>query len=140
MAKQRRILGGIYAIPLPDKTFAFGRLYYEQLAIFKGRSTDMNNIPDFEIDFFVGVFNEFLTDGEWPRVGKIPFTEDESIWTPPQFIEEIGRPGNYSIYYKGEMRKATKKECLGLEQCSVWGRNHVVDRLMGDNSWTKICT
>lgn len=140
MAKQKEIIGGIYAIPLPDGTFAFGRLYREGLAIFKKRSTDMNNIPDFEVDFYVGVYKDVLTDGKWPLVGTIPFKENEDIWAPPMFIEDMLRPGNYEIYHKGNIRKSTKEECIGLEYCAVWARNHVVDRLMGDPIWTKICT
>lgn len=141
MAKQQKQrLGNIYAIPLPDGTYAFGREYKERLAIAKGRKKDISDIPDFsEIDFFVGVYNDVLTDGEWPIVGNIPFKEDEDIWTPATYIEDQLKPGNYSIYYKGEMRKATKEECLDMEVTAVWDRWHVEERLMGIDTWTQIC-
>lgn len=141
MAKrQREKLGNIYAIPLPDGTFAFGRLHRERLAIAKERANDMYDIPDFKnIDFYVGVYKDVLSDGVWPKVGNIPFDNDGDAWTPQTFIEDILKPGNFEIYYKGKIRKATKDECLGLEVTAVWDREHVVDRLMGINTWTKIC-
>lgn len=142
MAKQRRKLGNIYAIPLPNGTFAFGREYTSGLAIAKGRYNNIKNIPDFSdknIDFFVSVYYNYLTDGEWPKVGNIPFEECENSWGPPTYIEDKMKPGHYQIYYNDEIKEATKEECIGLEVTAAWSRCHVVDRLMGNDKWTEIC-
>lgn len=81
--RQKEKLGNIYAIPLPDKTFAFGRLYKERLAIAKERSDNINSFPDFKnIDLFVGVYKDVLTDREWPIVGNILFEDGEDMWSP----------------------------------------------------------
>ena len=76
--RQRPKLGDIFSIPLPDNTYAFGRLHNEgRLAIYKERSRDMNRIPESgEYDFFVCVYSNVLTDGEWPKVGNIPFKHE----------------------------------------------------------------
>lgn len=139
--RQQQKLGNIYAIPLPDNTFAFGRQYKEfSLAIYKERSKNKDDIPqNKEIDFFVGVYRDLLTDGEWPKVDNIPFDNEDDVWPPKTFIKDQLKPDNYEIYYKGEIVKATKKECLGLEVTAAWDRQHVVDRLMGNDTWTEIC-
>lgn len=141
MAKgQRRKLGNIYAIPLPDGTYAFGRLHKGVVvAIAKEKSLNMNDIPDFRnIDFFVSVYNDVLTDGEWPKVGYMPFSEGEDIIGPKTYIYD-NVADRYEIYYDGVITIVPKEECLGLEVTAVWDRHHVVDRLMGNDKWTKIC-
>ncbi|MBD5426469.1 MAG: hypothetical protein HDR38_02795 [Treponema sp.] len=112
------------------------------MAIEKRRKEDMHDIPDFtQIDFYVSVYNDVLTDCLWPKVTNVPFKDDEENYPPNTYIEDQMKPGNYEIYDKktGEIRKATKQECLGMEETAVWDRNHVVDRLMGIDTWTKIC-
>ena len=138
---QRRKLGNVYAIPLPNGKFAYGREYRDAgFAISKFQSDEIVKNPDFsEIDFFVAVYNRVLTCGEWPKVGNYPFEDEEEAWIPPTYIEDQIKPGNYEIYHKGLIRKATKAECIGLEVCAVWDSNHVIDRLMGNDIWTKIC-
>jgi hypothetical protein len=76
------------------------------------------------------VYKSCLTDGEWAVVGNIPFVSDDDAWQPPQYMKDIFT-GAYSIYEHGEVRPSTEQECKGLELCSVWARNHVIDRLMG---------
>ncbi len=137
---QRRKLGNVYAIPLPNGEYAYGREHKECLAISKFRSKEIISNPDFsEIDFFVAVYYDVLTCGDWPKVCNYPFKDDEDIWGPPTYIRDPIKPDNYEIYYKGEIRKATKQKCIGLERCAVWDSNHVIDRLMGNDIWTDIC-
>ena len=71
------------AIPLPDNTYAFGRLFKEYtLAIFKERKNIMNEIPkESDYDFFVTVYRYVICDGEWPVVGNIPFENEDDAWT-----------------------------------------------------------
>ncbi|GMO57643.1 MAG: hypothetical protein Ta2G_17450 [Termitinemataceae bacterium] len=133
MGRRRLKLGDIYAIPLPDGAFAFGRLYEEYaLAIYKERTKDINILPkSLEYDFFVGVYSDLLKDGEWVVVGNIPFANDEDAWTPPTFIKDPIN-GKFSLYHHGKITPATREECEGLEVASAWDRHHVIDRLMGD--------
>jgi hypothetical protein len=144
MKKKKPKLGDIIAIPLPDGSYAFGRLYKEgTLAIFKERAKDINEIPD-EIpekngyEFFVTVYRDLLSDGQWTVVGNIPFDNDDDAWRPPSYIKDALN-GNFSIYEHGEIRPASEQQCKGLEATAVWDRNHLVDRLMGNDKWTMIC-
>jgi hypothetical protein len=129
---KRLRLGDIYAIPLPNNTYAFGRLHKEYaLAIYKEHTHDINVLPkSLEYDFYVNVYADLLKDGEWPVVGTIPFEDEHDAWPPPGFIKDPIN-GKFSLYEHGEIRPATHEECMGLEAAAVWDRNHVVDRLMG---------
>ena len=138
--KQRIKLGNVYAIPLPNGEVAYARQYRERLAISKFRSKEIVPNPSFsKIDFFVGVYNDVLTCGKWPIVCNYLFLSEDEAWTPPIYIQDVLNPETFEIYYKGEIRKASKKECIGLERCAIWDENHVIDRLMGLDTWTEIC-
>lgn len=47
------------------------------------------------------------------------------------FMEDQINPGNFSLYNpnSGEITKATKEECYGLERASVWEGIERVDRI-----------
>lgn len=139
---QERKTGNIYGIPLPNGFYAFGRLLNDlnTLAVAKGREKDINSIPDFkDIDFCVAVYNDVLTDGEWPVLSNIPFKDDEDDNPPLQYMKDSVTKA-YKVYYPdGTIKEAHKEDCIGLERVAAWDRNHVVERLMGDDSFTDIC-
>jgi len=120
------------AIPLPDGTCAFGRLYKEYtLAVYKERSASIHDIPDTpEYDFFVTVYRDVITDGQWPVVGSVPFAREDDAWRPPTYMQDIFT-GKFSRYFHGEITPSTERQCAGLELTAVWDREHVIDRLMG---------
>jgi hypothetical protein len=137
--KRRKLkLGDVYAIPLPDGNYAFGRTFWDgAIAIYEYISTNIEELPPTEnYQFIVGVYEHVLKSGEWPVVDNRPFNNDEEIWPPPTcVIDSIS--GEYSIYYKGEFREAKKSDCEGLEVATVWGAEHIIDRIMGDDKWHK---
>ena len=132
MKRKKTKLGDIFAIPLPNGTYAFGRLYKEYtLAIYKIRAENINTIPEKDdYDFFVGVYRDVLTDGQWPVIGNIPFIDDSDSWRPPTYMKDIFT-GKFSIYHYGEVKPASEQECKGLELTATWDRQHLIDRLMG---------
>lgn len=135
MAKRVK-LGDIYAIPLPNGEFAFGRVFNDAcIAIYKNTSTSIKDIPQTEdYQFIVGVYKDVLTSGKWEKVANRPFDNSDESWPSPMFVlDRIS--GEYSIYHKGEMKKSTKEECADLEEAAVWDAHHIVDRIMGDNKW-----
>jgi hypothetical protein len=136
---KRKKLGDIFAIPLPNGKYAFGRLHSDySLAIY---DTFGNSLDDWEnchkYQFFVTVESIALRDGKWPIVGNRPFAENEDIHDPPQYMKDIFT-GKFSIYHRGKITPARYEDCVGMERTAVWGRNHVVDRLMGIDKWTDI--
>lgn len=131
-------LGDIYAIPLPNGKYAFGRVFKEtSIAVYKQIGGTIEEVPKMEdYQFIVGVYKDVLQDGKWLKVGNRPFKNDDDAWVPPQcVIDKI--TGSYSTYYKGEFKPSSKSECEGLEEVAAWESQHVVDRIMGEDKWHK---
>jgi hypothetical protein len=136
--KKKIKLGDVYAIPLPDERYGFGRVFKDScIAIYKHIGNDLEDTPKQEdYKFIVGIYDYPLQNGEWAVVENRPFLNDEDSWPPPQcIIDPID--GSYSIYYKGEIMNSNKEQCEGLEEAAVWGDNHIIDRIMGDDTWHK---
>lgn len=136
--KRRLKLGDIYEIPLPNGKNAYGRLYKEYtLAIYNGRYLNVDELPEIEdYQFFVGVYKDLLQDGVWRIVSNRKFDSSDDAWAPPQcVIDSI--TGKGALYYKGEIKPCSYEECKELEIVAAWDRNHLIDRLMGDDIWEK---
>lgn len=134
--RKRIKLGDIYAIPLPNGKYAFGRIFRDAgIAIYKHLGDSIEDLPQTEdYQFIVGVYEDVLKSGDWPVVDNRPFANEEEAWPPPNcIIDSIS--GGYSIYYKGQITKSTKEECEGLEEAAVWDKHHIIDRIMGDDKW-----
>jgi len=137
--KRKRIkLGDVYAIPLPDGRFAFGRRFKDaSIAIYRYIGKSVEDIPqDEDYQFIVGVYDDVLKSGQWTVVINRPFEDEDEAWPPPAcVIDKLS--GGYSIYHKGEMKRASKQDCDGLEVAAVWEAEHIIDRIMGDDKWHK---
>lgn len=136
--RRRKKLGDVYAIPLPNGKFAFGRIFKDAgIGIYKHIGESIEDVPMGEdYQFIVGVYENVLKSGNWTVVENRPFNNEEEAYPPPScIIDNIS--GEYSIYYKGEIRRATKSECEGLEIAAVWADNHIIDRIMGEDKWHK---
>ncbi|MCL1885766.1 MAG: immunity 26/phosphotriesterase HocA family protein [Dehalococcoidia bacterium] len=138
---QKDKLGNIYAIPLPNRKFAFGRSMADaDIAIYKHIGDTIEDIPKEEkYQFIVGVYKDVLTSGDWPLVENRPFKNEDESWPPPTFIWDQST-GKYNQYYKGQITPSTKAACKGLERCAVWDAHHIIDRIMGDDTWHKKAT
>lgn len=135
--RKRVKVGNVHAIPLPDGRYAFGRMFRDgAIGIYKDTGDTIEDLPDEEkYQFIVFLYDDVLTSGDWPVICSRPFSNSEEEWPPPTFIEDQVSEGKYSIYYKEEILSATRDECIGLEETSVWDSNHIIDRIMGDNTW-----
>ena len=137
--KRKKInLGDIYEIPLPNGKNAYGRLYKEYvLGIYNKKCKNYTEISNDETYmFFVGVYKDLLLDGKWKIVGNRKFNSEDESWAPPQcIVDAITKRG--SIYYKGNIIQCSYDECKDLEVAAAWDRNHLIDRLMGNDKWEK---
>lgn len=80
--RRKRIkLGDIYAIPLPNGKFAFGRrLKDASIAIYNVISDTIEELPqEEEYQFIVGVYDDVLKSGDWPVVENRPFPDEEGV-------------------------------------------------------------
>ena len=141
MEKKRRKrikLGDIYAIPLTDGKYAFGRVFKEtSIAIYKYIGDSEFDTPNSEEYLFtVGVYKDVLQDGIWKVIENRPFNNEEEAWPPLEcVIDKLN--GSYSIYHKGEFIPSTKEKCEGLEEVAAWDSHHIIDRIMGEDKWHK---
>lgn len=137
--KKRLKLGDIYEIPLPNGLNAYGRLYKEfTLAVYETICSDFKQLPpNDKYRFFVGVYKDLLQDGIWRIVDNIKFDKEEDAWAPPQCVVDA-ITGIGSIYYKGEMESCSYDKCKDLEIVAAWDRNHLIDRIMGNDKWEQI--
>lgn len=120
-------IGDVYAIPMPNGKYAFGRTFKDAcIAIYQHIGDDIQDIPKMEnYQFTVGVYKDVLKSGQWIKVENRPFSNADEQWPPPMcVIDSIS--ANYSIYHKGEIRPASKVECEGLEIASVWEAEHII--------------
>jgi len=130
--KVRICVGDVSEIPLPNGKFAYGRVYDDAGV---GIYTEISDVPDSpplgsrEFLFNVGVYEDILKSGRWRIVGHDPFEDNESPFPPPSYIEDV-ISGECSIYHKGEIRRASRAECRGLEETAVWDSHHIIDRIM----------
>jgi hypothetical protein len=135
--RRRRTVGDVVQVPLPDGTFAYGRVLEDAaVAFYAQRSTDPEQPPigSRKYEFVVGVYYGSLRN--WAVVGRDPGRDDDENWPPPAFIED-SISGGFQTYYKGVITPSTAEECQGLERAAVWSDEQVVDRLMGDQKWTR---
>lgn len=83
-----------------------------------------------EVLFILSVYNDVVTRGKWRKVGKLPIREDLQT-QPLQYIQDIHYPDRFELYdpNTGEITKATREQCEGLECAAVWEASHVEDRI-----------
>ncbi|WP_227940450.1 Imm26 family immunity protein [Alkalihalobacillus deserti] len=135
--RRRRLkIGDVYAIPLPNGKYAFGRVYKDAgFGVYEHIGNSIDDLPDKEEFLFnIGVYKDVLTSGKWDVVENRPFSNEEEAFPPPKYIQDKIL-GKYSIYHKGEIKEATKEECKDLEVAGVWDEQHIIDRIMGEDKW-----
>ena len=131
MAGQRRVIGGVLKVPLGGRWHCYAWTLPEvDFALFDLRAdadVPVNEVVAHSVAFRVGVNSSAYLDGRWPRVGKVA-PPSELLAPVPTFIQDP-ITGRFSIYLAGDIRPATRAECVGLERCAVWAPEHVEDRL-----------
>lgn len=141
MSAEKRLryrLGIVYAIPLPNGKFGFGRTMEDAgFAVYKHIGESQIDTPNTEeYQFIVGVYRQSLRSSGWVVIENRLFNSDEDPFPPPQcIVDKIS--GQYQIYHRGEMRNASQEECEGLEIAAVWDADHIIDRIMGDDKWNR---
>ncbi len=132
MTAQRRTVGAVHVVPLKDGTNVHAIALPEaDFAFFDTRTEQLESLEQIlklPILFRVSVHKSAWSKGRWLKVGKVdvPAVLLEPIET---FIQDPIQPESFEIYRGGNIRPATKAECVGLERCAVWEPEHVEDRL-----------
>lgn len=131
--RKRKKTGDIVAIELPNGKYAFYRVFengfvgfYEQI------SESINELPKEErYKFIVVVYKEVLSAGK--IVGHVPFDNEEIAKGPLTYIKN-NLSEHYYLLIDNKMVIAKREDCMGLEKASVWGLEHVINRILNGNS------
>lgn len=124
--------GDVFQISLPDGRYAYGRVYRDaSVGIYRQVTNEPHKPPVGSRDFMfnVGMYEDVLTSGQCPIVGHDAFESPEAEWPPPNYVKDV-LSGAYRIYHKGQFRRASEAEHLGLEEAAVWELRAITDRIM----------
>jgi hypothetical protein len=131
-ADQKRTVGDVVVIDLGDGFHTYARVLEEaSFAFYDGRANEeltVDRIVTLPILFQVAVMDHAIKRRRWVVIGNAPL-DDLLLNPPPRFIQDPIRKDRFRIYAKGQIRPATKEECIGLECAAVWEPTHVEDRL-----------
>lgn len=120
MAKKKRYrckVGSIIAIPLPGGKFAFAKVFndldFGVYSLLSEKIEPIEKIVEHEITFFQSATDSAVVSGNWPIVGKEPFSDEESAWGPPRATGTL--PSNPMTYHKGERKSARIEDVIGFD-------------------------
>ena len=132
--KIRYRVGDIVTIPLPNKSYAYGKIFHDStIGIYKLVTKTIEPVEKVmarEIAFYAGFFDTKILNGDWSIIGSQPFENDEAAWPPPKYIQDILNPEKYRIYDKGTMRPATETEIQGLEKAIMYKPESLESKIM----------
>jgi hypothetical protein len=132
--QQCRNPGDVVRIALGDGFHAYARVMKEAtFAVYNAHVPDTQELPlaafhTLPILFHIAVMDHAVKKGRWKILGNIS-PEMLSTEVPPKFIQDPLDRTNFSIYRDGQIRRATREECIGLECAAVWEPEHVEDRI-----------
>lgn len=137
MKKQRITTGSILEINIGNKYYTYAQILQNGrgIAFFDYQSnsklTDLSILPEYDVLFIITVYNDIITQGVWQKVGKLPIRKEFEV-LPLKFIQDTLNPKKFRLYdpNSGEMKEATKEQCLGLECAAVWEAEHVESRII----------
>ncbi len=135
MKRQQRTVGSILEINIENKYFIYAQILEEAgYAFFDYRTverlTECTILLTKPVLFILNVYKYVVTKGHWLKVGNLEVREDLKE-QPMQFIQDTLHPDRFEFYNPntGESSPATKQQIKGLERASVWGAEHVEDRI-----------
>lgn len=132
MVKQKEIPGGIVKVLFDKKWHTYARiLNYGDLAFYDCKTqeeiNDLQHITSKPILFACIVNINGVQKGQYPIIGELPLEEElkNSIY----YLTPAVGSDQYRISDNGEIRNASKEECIGLELGAVWDPVHIDIRL-----------
>jgi hypothetical protein len=129
---QKYSIGGILKVPLGGGWHTYGQMTGDaEIAFFDAKTrTDLplREIVSHPVLFRVAVDSYAVTKFVWMKVGKVPLPDGLKV-PEPKYIQDALHPERFEIYLAGDIRPATREECIGLECCAVWSPEQVVDRI-----------
>ena len=144
--KQKYKVGQIVAIPLPDKRFAYGKVFNDlDVGVYDFLSDEIEPVERVvkkKILFYSAVTDRAIKNGAFTIIGEQPFPDEESAWAPAMAAGIF--PQDYSvgvlhITHKGHYLPASPDQAAGMDICDFSQEPElfvelVVDRLVNRNN------
>lgn len=134
MARQQETIGAVVEINLKNGFFAYAQILDGGYAFFDYQVEipleNLEKLAGAKVIFIVAMYNYIVTQGHWKKIGKLPIRPAlEEL--PLKFIQDALDPSIFELYdpNTGEIRPATKEECIGLERAMVWEKDGIEQRL-----------
>jgi Immunity protein 26 len=135
MKRQQITEGSILEINIENQYYVYAQILGKAgYAIFDYKVSEklmnFDILQNCSILFIISVYNDVINQGHWLKVGKLPKREDLKV-QPMQFIQDSIDKSKFRLYNPntGEMTKATKEECKGLEVAAVYEAHHIEERI-----------
>lgn len=144
--KQKYKVGQIVAIPLPDKRFAYGKVFNDlDVGVYDFLSDEIETIKRVvknKFLFYSVVTDRAIKSGAFIVIGEQPFSDEESAWAPAMaagIFPEDQTVGVLHIAHKGEFLGAAPEQAAGKDirvfcQEPELFVELVVDRLVNRNN------
>jgi len=120
--KQKYKVGQIVAIPLPDKRFAYGKVFNDlDVGVHDFLSDDVvpvERVVKKNILFYSVVTDRAIKNGAFTVIGEQPFPDEESAWAPAMaagIFPEDQSVGMLHIAHKGNFLPATPDQAAGMD-------------------------
>jgi hypothetical protein len=146
--KQKISLGDVCAIPMPNGSFAYAKIFRDgEYGVYDLLTSDIaavHAVLKHSIVFYMVGTDSAIKKGVWPIIGADPFVSDEDAWAPPKasfYLKETNEwtmGGVPRVIDKGQTRVATFDEVKGLDILMIQPRPEylveiIVDRLVNSN-------
>lgn len=131
----KHLIGAVLKIDLQNGHFVYGRiLANSSYAIYDSLTRedfeDLEAIISKPVLFIVSVYDSAIKTERWKICGQIPL-EESLKHLPMKCIQDSLNPDRFDLYNPntGEITKASREQCEGLETAAVWAAEHVEDRI-----------
>jgi immunity protein 26 of polymorphic toxin system len=143
--RQKYKVGQIVAIPLPDRKFAYAKVFNDfDLGVYdflSDKIESLERVVKHKFAYFNAVTDRAIKSGAFLVIGEQPFPDEESAWAPPMasgIYPDDPDVGVLHIAHKGISRRATPKEAAGMDVRDFSQRpelfvEDIVDRLVKGN-------
>jgi len=136
MKKQKRKVGAVVSIKVPNEQFAYARVLDKaNYAIYDffttNEESDVKRITSSKILFIISVYDDAGISGRWTNIGFNELEQDlQSL--PFKFIQDKLDPKLFYLYdpNTGKSTPSNFEVCKELERAAVWEPEHVEERIV----------
>jgi len=133
LKRQQRTVGAIIKVPLEGGYHTYGRILESKIAFYNCRTKDemdIDKILKSDVLFVIVVYNDFINNGSWLKVGKHLPIENYLIELDNSYsYREDYFTGKYFLFIDGKDVEVNKEQIIDMESWTIWGPALVEKRI-----------